>query len=701
MGSSGSLSKLLDKYRSFNDLGQCCTGGIDSYWQAQATRIKLTLGIRSRRFIDKNLDLEVLSGSQYVCSRDSRGSEGFPVKKACTVIKKKKGEVKMIRGEDVRMDRILKFLGKVLLGVWLIAKILVKVDVSSGLPKNIEITPGSYSYYHVLDYMKILFRYVRCHMHGHVVQDFVKPFKSKVWKKKEKGGILNLEEVNLGEVGKDMPLEQVVMVQVSKGGLERIGVKNSSLEDLKDEKRLDLAFNDIGVPSKIKELMAICDASSLVLDVKAQANVGKDSPSPLTGHKNNSLDSQSVEASKSLNSYDSVLGGSSSGGDYDSSVNVIVGGNLNFTLGRVEIWGASTRIDRMVDFFRNKIGNPGDHSWIGSGGGFHHIPIFIQLEAQNEKPTSPFKINPMWFNEEEFLDLVKKEWVGFDYRARESANIWGDKYGIFQDEVKSRLLTPEKKKTKLLEWREVEWILKCRALWIEKGDENTIFFHNYAKYRKRVNSIWEMQKEEGETVRSFPDLAPMGVNHFKSIYKELERANIAEILKLTSFFPSFLSEEDNELMMEEVSKEELKTVIASFKKDKSPDSLRRGHIRMRDEEDSLAWDYNKLGGRVIDESISHLLSVCPFTQHVWKEVEALTSIGNVWKAETIEACLKYWVNNLGLKELRALHCVICWGIWLARNSAIFEGNLIPPFQIIFQVGAMLSSIRVVGNPIVP
>lgn len=59
------------------------------------------------------------------------------------------------------------------------------------------------------------------------------------------------------------------------------------------------------------------------------------------------------------------------------------------------------------------------------------------------------------------------------------------------------------------------------------------------------------------------------------------------------------------------------------------------------------------------------------------------------------------MNTTGLEELRALPCIIFRWIWLARNSTSFEGKYIPTFQVISQVGALLSSIRVVENPTVP
>jgi len=44
---------------------------------------------------------------------------------------------------------------------------------------------------------------------------------------------------------------------------------------------------------------------------------------------------------------------------------------------------------------------------------------------------------------------------------------------------------------------------------------------------------------------------------------------ISEILNLTSFVPSFVTEKDNQMLMEDISNEEVKSVIASFEKNKS------------------------------------------------------------------------------------------------------------------------------------
>jgi hypothetical protein len=68
----------------------------------------------------------------------------------------------------------------------------------------------------------------------------------------------------------------------------------------------------------------------------------------------------------------------------------------------------------------------------------------------------------------------------------------------------------------------------------------------------------------------FHDLENMGVHHFKEIFKEPDRENLGEILKVVSYFPIFVNEEENNILYRPVTKEELMFVLSTFQKDKSP-----------------------------------------------------------------------------------------------------------------------------------
>ena len=109
-------------------------------------------------------------------------------------------------------------------------------------------------------------------------------------------------------------------------------------------------------------------------------------------------------------------------------------------------------------------------------------------------------------------------------------------------------------------------------MWIQEGDNNTKFFHRYASYRRNLNTISEIQNDEGILVSNFKDKAEDGVSFFNSLFKEKEGCHIQAILQFRRLFPRSITEEMNETLMQEVTEEELKYTLTSFQKSKSPGS---------------------------------------------------------------------------------------------------------------------------------
>ena len=64
----------------------------------------------------------------------------------------------------------------------------------------------------------------------------------------------------------------------------------------------------------------------------------------------------------------------------------------------------------------------------------------------------------------------------------------------------------EKQRSQILLDREEEWRLKSRAIWLLTGDENTKKFHNFAKDRRTMNTIWKLKDEEGREANTFESL---------------------------------------------------------------------------------------------------------------------------------------------------------------------------------------------------
>ena len=65
-------------------------------------------------------------------------------------------------------------------------------------------------------------------------------------------------------------------------------------------------------------------------------------------------------------------------------------------------------------------------------------------------------------------------------------------------------------------------------------------------------------------------MAETGKKYFENIFKEGQQTTIAELIRISQYFPESISEEDNMELMEEVSEEDVKATLHSFQKDKSP-----------------------------------------------------------------------------------------------------------------------------------
>jgi hypothetical protein len=145
--------------------------------------------------------------------------------------------------------------------------------------------------------------------------------------------------------------------------------------------------------------------------------------------------------------------------------NIIIGGDLNFTLSRQEIWGLSAREERLIKnlnvkskelewvdvepmllcptWSNNQGGEVGlakhldrffvhhdrlhyfgiYQSWVGKVHCSDHFPIFLEIDKDMGKPGAPFKYNPSWSKDEGFRKLVRDNWKHFQEDVGVSTNI--------------------------------------------------------------------------------------------------------------------------------------------------------------------------------------------------------------------------------------------------------------------------------------
>eukprot|EP01018_Ginkgo_biloba_P013638 Gb_30693 [translate_table: standard] len=87
---------------------------------------------------------------------------------------------------------------------------------------------------------------------------------------------------------------------------------------------------------------------------------------------------------------------------------------------------------------------------------------------------------------------------------------------------------------------------------------------------KVINIIWNIKDQSGNECTIFYSISRAVIQHYKGLYKDPQRENIKGILATTSFFDGWLTEEQNEALMNPISKEELHKVLLTFQARKAP-----------------------------------------------------------------------------------------------------------------------------------
>eukprot|EP00253_Pinus_taeda_P010381 PITA_10381 len=92
------------------------------------------------------------------------------------------------------------------------------------------------------------------------------------------------------------------------------------------------------------------------------------------------------------------------------------------------------------------------------------------------------------------------------------------------------------------------------------------------------------------------------------------------------------------------------------------------------------------------ESIHHLFIHCPFTKRVWIETLVLIRTNCNWEGASLKVTWESWWNQNMEGNLRNLPPIITWGVWIARNKAIFQEVSLSVESIAIQCSAIFLSI---------
>jgi hypothetical protein len=230
-----------------------------------------------------------------------------------------------------------------------------------------------------------------------------------------------------------------------------------------------------------------------------------------------------------------------------------------------------------------------------------HRPILLdtdyQLPVGNSRP-GPKRFEAKWFREEGFCQEVQRAWdaaadPGSDgvlprlNRMHAALHAWDmqvvrkpkGRLRKAQKQLEQALNGPlsaeNDRKAKelanlvelLLEQEEVYWSQRSRANWLQLGDRNTTFFHNFASAHRKKNMIKKLKDNDGIWVEGTDLLKPLVFDYFSNLFSS--EVQVTDQAVLEKIAPR-ITPEMNEKLLAPFSAEDVKKAAFSIGDYKAP-----------------------------------------------------------------------------------------------------------------------------------
>lgn len=119
---------------------------------------------------------------------------------------------------------------------------------------------------------------------------------------------------------------------------------------------------------------------------------------------------------------------------------------------------------------------------------------------------------------------------------------------------------------RILDQKEIFWRQRSKQLWLKAGEKNTIYFHEACNKRRRHNYIQKLRNEQGDWCSWQTGLQDV----IKEYYQQLFTADQTQGEVVLNCINQTITEQQNEILLEPVSAEEVKDVVFHMHPDKAP-----------------------------------------------------------------------------------------------------------------------------------
>ena len=92
------------------------------------------------------------------------------------------------------------------------------------------------------------------------------------------------------------------------------------------------------------------------------------------------------------------------------------------------------------------------------------------------------------------------------------------KEGSYPIKIQRKVHDLKKNRAHFILLEEERLKLKCQAIWLDLGDQNTKFFHQFDNDRHAQNTIWEIKGDGAEVVSEPGKIKIESVRHFHNLF---------------------------------------------------------------------------------------------------------------------------------------------------------------------------------------
>ncbi|XP_060183051.1 uncharacterized protein LOC132613005 [Lycium barbarum] len=224
------------------------------------------------------------------------------------------------------------------------------------------------------------------------------------------------------------------------------------------------------------------------------------------------------------------------------------------------------RLDRIVhnDTFQNWFGHLGvEHL---SRTGSNHAPLLVSCGDQVEKFVKPFRFLKFWLKMKKLktaLSTWSKTTFGDIFKQlairEEIVKIKEQLFEENPSEENRMVMQRAQAELKMyLHYEEEFWRQKARMDCFSEGDKNTRYFYSLVKGRTKRIQIRRIKDDAGNWLEDVDSVAAQAVNFF---HKQFTHEEVSEDSPIFNHIQELITEEDNTLLAEQPTMEEVQKVV--------------------------------------------------------------------------------------------------------------------------------------------